>query len=102
MFDTINRTPVCVPITGAANWNGDRLPPGRWFFIANQGATAVTLRFRYGGNATGTIATIAAGSISALLPHPGPDAYVQLAGAAQVGGGTGPFAGCASIYVVSE
>jgi hypothetical protein len=102
LFDTLNRVPICVPITGAANWQGDRLPPGRWFQVANQGATAITLRFRYGGNFTGTITTIAAGSMSAILPHPGPDAYVQLAGAAQVGGGTGPFSGSASIYVISE
>jgi hypothetical protein len=102
MHDTINRVPVCIPITGVANWTGDRLPPGRWFQVANQGATAVTMRFRYGGNVTGTILTIAAGSISGILPHPGPDAYVQLAGTAQGGGGTGPFSGCASIFVISE
>jgi len=54
---------------------GIRLPPGSWFQFCGSGACAI--RYVYGGNPTALVATSAAGALSIVLVHPGPNVYIQ-------------------------
>ena len=78
------RQPLVDVAIGAASWTpGVRLPKGRWFCWASDGAPC-SIRYRYGQETIGPLETLAATALSANHPHPGRDVYIQIQAAAGV------------------